>query len=183
MTGTNMKTKIGWMAAACGLLLTPVAAARDAGTIAVTSSAFANNGTIPADYTCEGRGIAPPFSWATVPPQTKSIAVIVDDPDAPGGAFDHLVLFNLAPSQRSLPSDASKSLTTTSDLMAAKNSGGGLGFAPICPPNGRHHYRFQVMALDTMLSLRPGVSAREVQTASNGHIIARGELIGMYQKK
>jgi len=155
----------------------------DEGTIKVTSSAFENGGKIPSEYTCEGKGVAPPLSWSSVPPNTKSIAVLVEDPDAPGGTFEHFAAFNLPPDRKSLPSEAIRSIAPGSALMTAKNSSGTIGFAPICPPNGRHHYRFSVLALDQPLDLPPAASVQSVRSATDGHVLARGELVGIYGKR
>src|SRR5438477_3719685 len=125
----------------------------------VSSSAFKNQGAIPMEYTCEGKSTAPPLSWGDVPAGTKSVAVIVKDPDAPSGTFEHLAAFNLPPTRRSLPSDALQSIGPGSALKTAKNSAGQSGFAPICPPSGVHHYHFVVMALDNMIDLPSGAGA------------------------
>ena len=154
-----------------------------AGAIKVTSSAFDNGGKIPSEYTCEGKSVAPPLSWSTVPPNTKSVAVIVEDPDAPGGTYQHFVAFNLPPERKSLPSEAVRSIAPGSALKSARNSSGTIGFAPICPPSGRHHYRFQVLALDNTLDLPPAADAQAVRAATDGHVLARGELVGIYGKK
>jgi Raf kinase inhibitor-like YbhB/YbcL family protein len=166
-------------ACALTMLLGGVAAA-GAASISVSSSAFKDQGTIPSEYTCEGKGVAPPLSWGEVPAGTKSVAVVVEDPDAPGGTFSHFAAFNLPPTRRSLPSDALQSIGPGSGLKTAKNSSGKLGFAPICPPSGTHHYHFVVMALDSMLDLPPGASAADVEKAAAGHVLARGELIGTF---
>jgi Raf kinase inhibitor-like YbhB/YbcL family protein len=160
--------------------LSGVATARDVGTITVTSPAFTNGGAIPRDYTCEGRSVSPPISWTAVPPDARSIVVIVDDPDAPGGTFEHMVAYNLPPSQRSLPSAGAQQPATTG--MVARNSAGSTGFAPICPPSGVHHYRFQVLALDTTINRSAGGTTSDIASATNGHVIARGQLTGTYQK-
>lgn len=157
------------------------AGAREVKSLTVTSPAFASNGEIPRDYTCEGRSVSPPINWSAVPPETKSIAVLVDDPDAPRGTFDHLVLFNLPPGARTLSSQSAASLSGTQG-MTAQNDSNGFGFAPICPPSGRHHYRFDVIAMDEVLPLQQGARSGDVARVSSGHIVARGELIGTYQK-
>jgi len=165
------------------LMLLPLVGRADEGTIKVTSSAFDNGGKIPSEYTCEGKSVAPPLSWTGVPPNTKSIAVLVEDPDAPGGTYEHFVAFNLPPNRTSLPSEAVRSIAPGSALATARNSSGTIGFAPICPPSGRHHYRFQVLALDTMLDLRPAADAQAVRAATDGHVLARGELVGVFGKR
>src|SRR5438094_861086 len=118
--------------------------ARDPRPLTVTSTAFAPNGDIPADYTCEGRSVSPPIAWSEPPTETRSLAVIVDDPDAPRGTFEHFALFNLPPSERSLPSQRADAVAATRGI-AARNDAGASGFAPICPPSGRHRYRFSVI--------------------------------------
>jgi Raf kinase inhibitor-like YbhB/YbcL family protein len=168
------------------LATTAAAGAADSGgaaTLKVTSSAFDDGGRIPAEYTCEGKGVAPPISWTAVPPATRSIAVLVEDPDAPNGTFEHFVAFNLPPERKSLPTEAVKSIAPGSALKTARNSSGTIGFAPICPPSGRHHYKFEVVALDAMLDLPPGSDAQSVRAAMQGHVLARGELIGIFGKR
>jgi len=185
--GTFMRTAL---AALAGVgLVVPAAAARAdevaglAGSIKVTSSAFDDGGKIPTEYTCEGKGVPPPISWSALPQETKSLAVLVEDPDAPNGTFEHFVAFNLPPDRRSLPSEALKAIAPGSALKTARNSSGTIGFAPICPPSGRHHYRFEVVALDQMLSLSPASDAQAVRAAMQGHVLARGELVGVYGKR
>lgn len=177
--------KIGMIGAA--LLLSAAVGRADqsggAGAIKVTSSAFDDGGKIPAEYTCEGKGVAPPISWSAVPPQTRSIAVIVEDPDAPNGTFEHFVAFNLPPDRKSLPTEAIKSIAPGSALQTARNSSGTIGFAPICPPSGRHHYKFEVVALDSMLQLPPASDTQAVRAAMQGHVLARGELVGIFGKR
>jgi Raf kinase inhibitor-like YbhB/YbcL family protein len=152
--------------------------ARDVASIEVTSPAFKNGGAIPVDYTCQGKGVSPQLDWSGIPPETQSIAVIIDDPDAPGGTFDHLVTFNLPPSTRSLPHQVQGGQTTLG--LQALNSRGQLGFAPICPPSGEHHYRFVVMALDRKLPLAVAATGKDVERAAQGHILGRGELTGTF---
>ena len=179
-----MGRTIGTMLGAA-LMLTALVGGADegGGTIKVTSSAFDNGGNIPAEYTCEGKGVPPPLSWGAVPSQTKSIAVLVEDPDAPNGTFEHFVAFNLPPDRRSLPTEAVQSIAPGSALKSARNSSGTVGFAPICPPSGRHHYRFEVVALDSTLQLPPASDAQAVRAAMRGHELARGELVGVFGKR
>ena len=148
--------------------------------ITVTSPAFQQNGQIPAQYTCDGTQSSPPLAWAQMPPQVKSIAIVVDDPDAPGGTYEHLVLYNLPPTERSLASQPARG--KTGQGAAALNSNQDAGWAPICPPNGRHHYRFMVVGLDQQLQLPLHATSRDVDYAMRGHIIAHGQLVGTYQR-
>jgi Raf kinase inhibitor-like YbhB/YbcL family protein len=171
---------------ACWALVVGLAATAGAGeeaALLVTSSAFSNNGNIPTEYTCEGKSTAPPISWSSVPAATRSIAVLVEDPDAPNGTFQHLSAFNLPPSRHSLSTEAVRSIAPGSALQTGRNSSGTVGFAPICPPSGRHHYRFEVLALDTMLDLPAASDAAAIRAATQGHVLARGELVGVYGKR
>jgi Raf kinase inhibitor-like YbhB/YbcL family protein len=163
-------------------LLALTGGAQAAGTLSVRSPAFSNGGPIPMEYSCEGRGISPPIEWSGVPPGTRSIAVIVDDPDAPGGTFAHLALANLPPIAHSLPADLGGRGKAPQFSQFAINSKGEPGYSPICPPSGTHHYRFEVLALDQNLDLQPGASSNDLLQAAENHILARGTLTGTYQK-
>ncbi len=177
-----MTRTLRWLAAAAGVALALPLGARELAPITVTSSAFTDGGAIPRDYTCDGNGDAPPLSWSALPPGTKSVAVVVEDPDAPGGTFDHLALWNLPPTQSSLPTAAVQAADKPgSSIHSARNSSGATGFAPICPPSGRHHYRFVVTALDAPLTLTPFASTAAVKQAIDAHAIGRGVLVGVYQ--
>lgn len=164
-----------------GSLLTCVAAtpalAKDKGTLTVTSTAFQADSSIPSEYACDGAGESPPLSWTNVPPEAKSIAILVDDPDAPKGTFTHWLVTNIPPSETSL--SAGGSLPT--GAAAAKNSKGTMGYTPPCPPSGTHHYRFHVYALDKTLA-KP-TSRAAFMKEIKGHVLAEGELVGMYQKQ
>lgn len=165
---------------AAGLLLALAgsALARDVQPLTVSSPAFQNNGPIPAEHTCYGRSTSPPIQWSAPPVDARSIVVIVDDPDAPKGTFEHLVMYNISPEMRSLPSQPPNASPSLPGAAAAQSSNGKIGFQPLCPPNGTHHYRFMVLALDNTLSLPPGGQSGFVAQALNGHVIARGELDG-----
>jgi Raf kinase inhibitor-like YbhB/YbcL family protein len=150
--------------------------------LTVLSNAFKNDGAIPSIYTCEGNQESPPISWSALPPQTRSVAIIVEDPDAPGGTFVHLVLYNLPPTERTLPSQSVKGIGMTTHGATGLNSNRETGWVPICPPSGMHHYRFTVFGLDTMLKLPARATASEVEQAMRGHIVAQGDIVGTYQK-
>jgi Raf kinase inhibitor-like YbhB/YbcL family protein len=143
------------------------------GPIAVTSPAFADGAEIPQQYTCHGAGTSPPLEWTGVPPGSASIAVVVDDPDAPSGTFVHWVLVGLPADQGHLAEGA-----VPSGAHQARNSGGGLGWTPPCPPSGTHHYRFTVYAMgrepDVPDDAAPDAAVRAVEQAA----IAQGTLTG-----
>jgi Raf kinase inhibitor-like YbhB/YbcL family protein len=142
----------------------------------VTSSAFAANGAIPADYTCDGAQTSPPLAWSNVPKNARAIAILVEDPDAPNGAFTHWLVTGIAPATTSLAAGAK----LPEGAMQAKNGKGETGYSAPCPPGGRHRSFFHVYALDTTI---PGPATKEDFLASiDGHVLAEGQLIGVYQK-
>jgi Raf kinase inhibitor-like YbhB/YbcL family protein len=141
-----------------------------AATIRVTSSAFADGQPIPQEFTCTGTGAAPDLVWRGVPAGARSVALVVTDPDAPGGTFVHWVLYGLPPRDGQLAGDRPPAGATEAD-----NSRGQAGWTPPCPPSGTHHYHFTVYAL----SGRPsGRSTQEVLDSIGGITLARGELTG-----
>lgn len=147
------------------------------------SIAFAQEGMIPKQYTCDGEGISPPLSWDAPPEGTQSLVLIVDDPDAPGQTFVHWVLYNLPPETRDLP----ERLPAIADLdnggVQGSNDFDQLGYGGPCPPGGTHRYFFKLYALDTRLELPPGVSKPRVIDAMEGHILAAAELMGRYTRE
>ena len=143
----------------------------------VTSSAFRNNGAIPSEYTCEGSEISPPLSWSKVPAGTKSIALLVVDPDAPNGAFTHWLVTGIPPSTTSLD----KGAALPRGAVAAKNDRNHAGYTGPCPPAGMHHYEFHVYALD--IRLPTAMPRADFLGALRGHTLATGQLVGTYQKQ
>ena len=142
--------------------------------LVVTSSAFKPNGAIPTEYTCNGSEISPPLSWSAVPNDTRTIAILVDDPDAPGGTFTHWLVTGIPATSTGVLAGAA----LPDGAMAAKNDKGNMGYAGPCPPSGRHRYRFMVFALDTSVP-RPANRA-ELLSSIRGHVLAKGELDATY---
>mgnify|MGYP000847456987 FL=1 len=149
-------------------------------TLTLSSNAFAAGQSIPSKYSCLGRDISPDLSWTDAPANTRSFALIVDDPDAPMGTWVHWVLFNLPASARSLPENAGLSLPAGS--LQGKNSSGDARYMGPCPPSGTHRYFFKLYALDTLLDLSKGASKADLLKAMEGHILAQGELMGTFSK-
>jgi Raf kinase inhibitor-like YbhB/YbcL family protein len=143
-------------------------------TLIVKSSAFEDNGFIPAKYTCDGDGISPPLTIGNLPQETKSLALIIDDPDAPAGTFDHWIMWNIPPKE--------KIEENTAPGKEGKNGKKENKYAPPCPPSGTHHYHFKVYALDTMLELYDNTDKKSLMKAMEGHILTTGKLIGIYKK-
>ncbi len=149
--------------------------------ISISAEAFKEGGNIPAVYTCDGRDISPALTWSGIPAGTKSIALIMDDPDAPHGTFIHWVLFNIPPDARGLPEAVPKNETLKDGSRQGNTSFGRVGYGGPCPPSGKpHRYYFKLYALDTKLDMPVGVTKADVEKAMNGHMLAKGELMGKY---
>jgi Raf kinase inhibitor-like YbhB/YbcL family protein len=150
-------------------------------TLSLSSPVFQEGEDIPITYTCDGEDISPPLMWGEPPSQTQSFALIMDDPDAPGGVFTHWLLFNLPADSRDLPEAVPPHNELENGALQGKNSLGNIGYGGPCPPSGSaHHYRFTIYALDQALDLMAGASRKQVIDAITGHILARGQLTGMY---
>jgi Raf kinase inhibitor-like YbhB/YbcL family protein len=147
------------------------------GSLQVTSTAFTANGDIPTQYTCEGNDTPPPLSWSEVPAGTKSVAIVVEDPDAPKGTFTHWIVTNIPPDVRTL---AAGTMPPSGTAVALKNDKGKVGYSGPCPPSGKHHYVFKVYALDKSIT---APTKAMLERAMEGHILAEGELVGMYEKQ
>ena len=161
-------------------------------TLTLTSAAFENGGLIPAKYTCdEDRTLSPQISIAGVPAETKSLALVMDDPDVPkalhadlpaqaGGMFDHWVLFNIPPQTTGIPEGGSAGI-------AGRNGAGNNAYTGPCPPPqyepSEHRYFFKLYALDTELALQAGASKAEVEEAMHGHILDEVQLMGRYKRR
>jgi Raf kinase inhibitor-like YbhB/YbcL family protein len=155
-------------------------------TLKISSSAFQPGGSIPSKYTCEDRDISPPLAWSAGPANTKSFALIVDDPDAPDPAkpqrvYVHWVVYNLPATTTSLSENASKKGMLKGGVQG-KNDWGNAEYGGPCPPIGRHRYFFKLYALDTELTGLSSPTKADVERAMKGHVVDSGEVIGTYQK-
>lgn len=151
----------------------------------LTSPAFEQGGQIPSQYTCEGDDISPPLTWDGVPEGTKSLVLIVDDPDAPDPkapklVWVHWVVYNIPPHTKSLPEDTS-SAGLSPDITIGMNDYKKTSYGGPCPPIGQHRYFHKLYALDTTLDLG-NATKPEVEQAMKGHVLASAELIGTYKK-
>ena len=154
--------------------------------IAISSPAFASGEVIPVKFTADGPDVSPPLHWTALPAGTKSLALIVDDPDAPAGTWVHWVLHGIPPDRSSLPEAVSPSAHPEGlgGAINGKNDFGKLGYGgPAPPPGPVHRYFFKLYALDTTLTLSGAVTKDAVEKAMKGHILAQGELMGRYQRK
>jgi Raf kinase inhibitor-like YbhB/YbcL family protein len=170
-----------------GLLLTVDAASEPPEAhVQITSSSFSPQGMIPSRYTCEGPDTSPPLAWSGVPPSAKSLALIVDDPDAPDPkapkmTWVHWVLYDLPPQTPGLGEGASRALPqiTKEGLNDWKRT----GYGGPCPPIGRHRYFHKLYALDTLLPDLSSPNKGSLEKAMAGHVLEKTELMGTYQKK
>ncbi len=133
-------------------------------------STFKHEQNIPSDYTCDGTDKIPPLEISDIPTNAKSLALIMDDPDAPMGTWDHWILWNIPPGNK------------IQGGVGGKNSWGKTGYGGPCPPSGVHRYYFKLYALDIMLDLPAGSDKKALQNAMKGHILAEAVLMGKYQR-
>jgi Raf kinase inhibitor-like YbhB/YbcL family protein len=151
-------------------------------TLSITSPAFKNGSSIPAEYTCISKDISPTLAWSGQPAATKSFALIMDDPDAAGGTWVHWVIYNIPASARGLQEAAPTKVQLADGSLNGVNSWGNLGYGGPCPPSGTHRYFFKLYALDTMLDLPSGANKQKLLSVMQDHILAQGELMGTFSK-
>ena len=140
----------------------------------ISSPAFDNDGFIPSRYTCDGKNVNPPLEIDNIPEETKSLALIIDDPDAPVGTWDHWIVWNIRPVQK-IEEDHVPGTEGLNDFN--KHSYGGP-----CPPGGTHRYYFRLYALDVELDLEAGIVEAQLLEAMEGHILGEGQLMGRYTR-
>ena len=143
--------------------------------LAVTSAAFKANDFIPSLYTCDGKNINPPLRIDHIPDEAKSLALIVDDPDAPGGLWVHWVVWNI-PVTHEIPENKIPGIEGLNDFKRHHYGGP-------CPPSGTHHYFFKIYALDTVLDIPEKTNKTDLEKAMQPHIVGFGEIIGLYKRK
>jgi hypothetical protein len=148
---------------------------REEGKMRLTSSAFDQGEAIPRRFTCDGPDVSPPLALADVPDGTVSLVLIMDDPDAPGGTWDHWVAYDI-PVRTVFNADSG------SVGIAGRNSWGRTGYGGPCPPRGTHRYVFTAYALDTRLGFGPGADKARVLEALDGHVLAEARLMGRYER-
>lgn len=147
-------------------------------TMEIISSAFAHNEAIPSKYTCDGENVNPPLSFSNVPNETKSLVLIVDDPDAPLGTWVHWTVWNMPPTTTEIPEKS-----VPAGAIEGQTSFGKPGYGGPCPPSGTHRYFFKLYALDTILSLDASSTKEDLEHAMKNHILSQRELIGLYKRK
>jgi Raf kinase inhibitor-like YbhB/YbcL family protein len=144
----------------------------------IVSPAFEQGRELPTIYTCDGSNISPPLTFLDVPDTTKTLGLLVDDPDSPSGKFVHWLLWNIDPLTREIPEGSPPPIS-----VVGKNDFGDDRYAGPCPPSGTHRYRFTLYALDISLDLPPGSRVNDFINATQGHILEEVVLTGTYSKK
>ncbi len=142
------------------------------------STAFINNGTIPKEFTCDGRNVPPIFAFVDAPQGTRSMALVMEDPDAPKGNFTHWLIWNIDPQGGIISGDY-----LSADTKEGTNDAGMVGYTGPCPPSGRHRYIFTLYALGDMLSLPVGSSKDELLRSMTGFILDKAKFIGFYARE
>ena len=164
-------------AGALAIALAIVSFASGEAKMKITSSVFQEGGNIPPKFTCDGGDTSPPLQIAEVPSRAKSLALVVDDPDAPSGLFTHWMVWNISPQTNTIAEGSTpKGVHGTNDF-------GKSGYGGPCPPSGTHRYYFKIFALDRELDLPPGTKRNQLVAAMKGHVVAQGELMGRYSRK
>ena len=154
------------------LIILAIVASR---TLTIKSPAFANNDFIPVKYSCNGANINPELIVSDIPEGTRSLALVIDDPDASKGTFDHWVMWNI-PVKDKIEEDSAPG-------AQGRNSKNENKYIGPCPPSGTHHYHFRIYALDTKLDLPVSTDKHELLKAIDGHILAVGLLTGLFKNK
>lgn len=160
----------------------PVACAVPPG-LKLKTPAFPDGGEIPKKFTCDGGDASPQLVWEDPPPGRKVFALIVDDPDAPSGMWVHWVVFNLPATARALPESVPRGNSVQGGGSQGRNDFPQLGYGGPCPPPGKpHRYFFKLYALDAQLNLMPGATKSDLERAMQGHVLAKAQLVGRYQR-
>lgn len=152
-------------------------------TFTLSSTAFASGDVIPYPYTCQGADVSPVLTWSGQPTQAISLALVMDDPDAPAGTWVHWVMWNIPATIHLLPENVNKQERLATGAMQGRNDFGKVGYNGPCPPPGHsHRYFFRLYALDVKLTLPPGTKRKELDAAMQGHILAHAEYTGTFQR-
>ena len=146
--------------------------------LSIASPAFPHNGMIPPEHTCDGGDASPPLSIRDVPEGTRSLALIVDDPDAPVKTWVHWVVWNIRADTAEIPA-----ATVPPGARQGRNDFGKQAYGGPCPPSGTHRYFFKLYALDGVLPLEAGAAKGQLEEAMKGHLLGKAELIGLYRRK
>jgi Raf kinase inhibitor-like YbhB/YbcL family protein len=147
----------------------------------IASPAFENGQPIPEKHSCDGEDVSPALTWDDVPQSAKSLTLVVEDPDAPRGTWDHWIVFNIPPAVKGLREGAGAG-NLPGQALHGRNSWTRNNWGGPCPPSGTHRYFFKLFALDAVLDLSQGASKAELLDAMDGHILDKAELMGTYKR-
>ncbi|MFO0890532.1 MAG: YbhB/YbcL family Raf kinase inhibitor-like protein [Isosphaeraceae bacterium] len=154
--------------------------------ISLTSTAFGEGQLIPRQFACDGDNLSPPLSWSNIPPETRTLVLLCDDPDAPMRTWSHWVVFNITPDLtefgEGIAAVESLKLGDRFSIRQGKNDFGTIGYGGPCPPSGTHRYFFRIYAVDMVLNLGLGTDRSAVLKAMEGHVLAEGSLVGKYAR-
>ena len=149
----------------------------------IRSTAFSNGGEIPRKFTCSGENVSPALACSDVPAKAHSLALIADDPDAPGGTWTHWVIWNIPAQAASLPEAVPANESLDNGARQGRNDFGRIGYGGPCPPPGRpHRYFFRAYALGDVLDLKPGAGRSELESALKPHVLAQAEWMGLFKR-
>jgi Raf kinase inhibitor-like YbhB/YbcL family protein len=160
----------------CGILFVAAVEVRAGSSVKISSPDIVEGGNIPQKFTCDGANVNPALRFEGVPAGAKSLVVIVDDPDAPGGLFTHWLLWNIGPKTIEIAEGRAPT------GLQGKNDFGKSGYGGPCPPSGTHRYYFKVFALDGQLALPAGAKRAQLDDAMRGHVLGEGAVMGRYQR-
>lgn len=147
----------------------------------ITSPAFQTGGKIDKAFTCDGKDVSPALSWTGAPAGTKSFALVVEDPDAPAGVWDHWVVYNIPAANKGLAENVPRDKELPDGSRQGRNGWRKIGYGGPCPPSGSHRYFFKLYALDTVLDLDPGASKSKLEKAMKGRILATAESMAKFR--
>jgi Raf kinase inhibitor-like YbhB/YbcL family protein len=182
--GTTSITASALIAAAVTVWFPPIVSRGGTPALELKSAAFRDGAAIPQKFTCDGGDSSPALNWSDPPAGTKSFVLIVDDPDAPMGTWVHWVVFNLPSEARGLPEAVPRGDEIKGGGSQGRNDFPQLGYGGPCPPPGKpHRYFFKLYALDTQLNLTLGATKNDVERAMQGHVLAKAQIIGHYQRR
>lgn len=152
------------------------------GAMRLTSTSFGSGQPIPAQFSCEGQGVSPELTWANVPQNAQSLALVVRDPDASQAGFVHWVVYDIPVTTSSLREAAANDAALPDGAYEGTNGKNSKGWVPLCPPKGTHHYHFELYALDGKLPAMNPPTESALENAMHGHVLAKAELVGTYAK-
>ncbi|MCU7501085.1 MAG: YbhB/YbcL family Raf kinase inhibitor-like protein [Ignavibacteria bacterium] len=151
--------------------------------IKFNSPAFKHGEPIPAKYTCDGQNVSPALQWEELPDGTKTVAIILEDPDAPGGTFIHWIIYDIPVNITSLQEGVTSSMNLPDGAAMGTNDARRIGYYGPCPPSGVHHYHFRLYALKNYLRLDAGATRKELDLEMKDHILGQAEVMGTYKRE